>query len=181
MTVFKAYAFENRRRFGSMVVHLGVIVVALGVTGAGAYRIDEQVRVDFGSSTPFQSYTLKAIDRFMQQDPGQVIAGAVIEVWQNDRKLKTLRPSIKVFFHDGMTAQQPVPTPAIFYRFQHDIYLNVNGVVSPDQDFVVLRVVQSPMIVWIWLGGFIMALGTVYSLLPAPERKSQRSLGGVPA
>ncbi|MEZ4631024.1 MAG: cytochrome c-type biogenesis CcmF C-terminal domain-containing protein [Deinococcales bacterium] len=117
VTVFKAYAFENRRRFGSMVVHLGVIVVALGVTGAGAYRIDEQVRVDFGSSTPFQSYTLKAIDRFMQQDPGQVIAGAVIEVWQNDRKLKTLRPSIKVFFHDGMTAQQPVPTPAIFYRF----------------------------------------------------------------
>jgi cytochrome c-type biogenesis protein CcmF len=162
-TVFKQYAFENRRRFGSMIVHFSIIVIALGLMGWGAYRTDQQIRIDFGASAIVGSYELRAIDRFMEQTPQRVSAGAIIEVWQDERYLTTLRPRINVFG----AHQQPVPTPDILYRWNHDLYLSVSSRVGPEDEFVVLRVVQSPFIAWIWLGAVILAIGTAYTLLPS--------------
>ncbi len=177
-SVFKRYAFENKRRFGSMIVHLGVIILALGIVGSGGYRVDEQVKVDFGKSINFQGYELKAIDRFMERTPGRITAGAIVEVWKEENKLATLRPRINVFTPNGentANASQPVPTPDVLYRPMHDVYLNVSGTVDPEQDFVVLRAVQSPLIAWIWLGGLIMFIGTGYALLPNTGRNKKKS------
>ncbi len=176
LEIFKQYAFENRRRFGSMIVHFGVIITALGVMGASAYRVDQQVKVDFGGSTTFQNYELKAIDTFMEQHPGRGTAGANVEVWQNNRKVTTLRPRMNFYIHDGVTSQSPVPTAAVLYRFQHDIYLTLSGSLAPDQDFVILRVIQSPLVMWIWIGGFIMALGTFYCVIPSRRESRQKNL-----
>lgn len=176
LQIFKQYAFENRRRFGSMIVHLGVIITALGIMGASAYRIDEQVKVDFGGSTTFQNYELRAIDTFMEQVPGRGTAGAIVEVWQNDRKVSTLRPRLNFFIHDGVTSQSPVPTAAVLYRFQHDVYLTLSGSLAPDQEFVILRVIQSPLVMWIWIGGLIMALGTIYCMIPSGRESRQKNL-----
>jgi len=170
-TVFRQYASESRRRMGSMIVHLAIVVIALGIAGSGGYRVDEQFRIDIGGSAEFQGYELRAIDRFMEQSPGRIRAGAVIEVWQGERQVTTLRPSVNVF---GGTQTQPVPTPAVHYTLLSDIYLNIAGTVSPDQDFVVLRAVQSPLVAWIWFGTGILVLGTIYSLLPPARALSAR-------
>ncbi|MDZ7703480.1 MAG: heme lyase CcmF/NrfE family subunit [Trueperaceae bacterium] len=176
-TIFKRYAFENRRRFGSMIVHFAVIVMALGVAGSGGYRVDQQVSIEFGSSVPFRGYELHAVDRFMEQTPGRISAGAVIEVWRDGRQVTTLRPRISVFGQN----QQPVPTPAVMYRPLHDLYLNVSGAVGPDQDFVVVRVVQSPLVSWIWFGALLLAAGVAYSLWPNPQPVTRTQKGAVPA
>ncbi len=176
-SVFKHYAFENKRRFGSMVVHLGVIILALGIVGSGGYRVDEQVKVDFGKSLNFQDYELKAIDRFMERTSGRITAGAIVEVWKGEEKLATLRPRINVFTPDSANSarnSQPIPTPDVLYRPMHDIYLNISGTVGPEQDSVVLRVVQSPLIAWVWLGGLVMFMGTGYALLPNTKRNKKR-------
>ena len=168
--LFKQYAFENKRRFGSMIVHFGVIIIALGVVGSGAYRVDEQFRIDFGQSYTFQGYELKAIDKFMEQTPGKVSAGAIIEMYKNGKLITTKRPRINVFPGQQMS----VPTPAVIYLPWHDVYLNIVGTLSPDQSYVSLRAIQSPLVTWIWLGGLIMALGTAYALSPN-GRKVQES------
>ena len=162
-TVFRQYAGESRRRMGSLIVHFAIVVIALGIAGSGGYRVDEQLRIDLGGSAEFQGYELRAVDRFMERTPGRISAGAVIEVWREGRQVTTLRPNVNVF---GGTQTQPVPTPAVHYTLLSDIYLNIAGTVSPDQDFVVLRAVQSPLVAWIWFGTGILVLGTVYSLLP---------------
>lgn len=168
---FVGYAHEGRRRFGSMIVHLGVVVVALGIAGSSGYRIDEQVRIDFGSSVPFRGYTLTAVDRFMERRPGRISAGAIVEVSRGGRVVGTLRPRQNVFTNQP---QQPVPTPAVLYRPLHDLYLNLNSTVGPDSASVVLRVVQSPLIVWVWLGGLLVVLGTGWALTPGPRRARRR-------
>ncbi len=164
--LFKQYAFENKRRFGSMIVHFGVIIIALGVVGSGAYRVDEQFRIDFGQSYTFQGYELKAIDKFMEQTPGKVSAGAIIEMYKNGKLITTKRPRINVFTGQQMS----VPTPAVIYLPWHDVYLNIVGTLSPDQNYVSLRAIQSPLVTWIWLGGLIMALGTAYALSPSGRK-----------
>jgi cytochrome c-type biogenesis protein CcmF len=169
-SVFKQYAFENRRRFGSMIVHFSVIVMALGIAGSGGYRIDQQLRIDLGGSADFRGYELRVVDRFMEATPVRTSAGVEVEVFENGRYLTTLYPRVNVFGAN----QQPVPTPAVLYRFWHDLYLNTSGRLDPNDDFVVLRVVQSPLVAWIWVGGAILALGTLYCLLPAPAPAARR-------
>ena len=54
----------------------------------------------------------------------------------------------------------------------NDVYLNIAGTVSPDQNFIVLRAVKSPLVAWIWAGAVVLVLGTLYSLLP-PARPTK--------
>ncbi|MGL4608884.1 MAG: heme lyase CcmF/NrfE family subunit [Trueperaceae bacterium] len=175
-TVFKQYAFENKRRFGSMIVHFGVIVIALGVMGSSAYRVDRQMNIPFGESVNFQGYTLKAIDKFtdspMEQlqamslegrSPNRISAGAVIEMWQGDRLVKVKRPKLNRFAGQQMV----VATPAVIYLPFYDIYLNIVGEVTPETTSVTIRAVQSPLVTWIWVGGAIMVIGTAYALSPS--------------
>ena len=160
-----------------MVVHLGVVVVALGILGSSAFRIDEQIRIDFGATVAFEGYDLTAADSFMERTPGRISAGAIIEVARDGRPVTTLRPRINQFAGQGMN----VPTPAVHYTLWHDLYLNIASTVGPESSFVVLRVVKSPLVTWIWIGGVIMALGTLYALTPDRRRVAATRREGVGA
>ncbi len=170
--VFAQYASESRRRMGSLIVHFAIIVIALGIAGAGGYRVDEQLRIDLGKSAEFQGYELRAIDRFMQQYPGRIQAGAVVEVWREGRQVTTLRPSVNSYT-SSTRGPQLTPTPDVYYGLWSDVYLNIAGTVSPDQNFIVLRAVKSPLVSWIWIGAFVLIAGTVVSLLPARKVKTR--------
>ncbi len=175
-SVFGQYALENRRRFGSIITHLGVIVIALGIAGSGGYRVDEQVRINIGESAMFKGYELFAQDIFMEQTPGRISSGGVVEVRRGGELVTTMRPQNNLF----AGSQQLVPTPDVYYTPLHDLYLNVSTV-RPGQDHLILRVVQSPLVTWIWVGGFILAFGTVYSLIPQRERKPRTESRAVTA
>ncbi len=184
--LFKQYAFENKRRFGSMIVHFGVIVIALGVVGSGAYRIDEQFNIELGQSHHFQGYDLKALELFREPSVESGIditqvdkigAGVIIEVSRAGKVVDTLRPKINRFINQ----QQNIPTPDVLYTLWHDLYLNIAGTVSPEQSFVTLRAIQSPLVTWIWLGGAIIVLGTAIALSPNGHKISvnHESIEGV--
>jgi cytochrome c-type biogenesis protein CcmF len=164
--VFTRYAYENKRRVGSMVVHFGVIVIALGITGASGYRVDQQLRLEYGAPVPFQGYELVATEPYAERAGGRLSVGVLVDVFQGGAQVATLRPHINVFGE----AQSTVPTASVRYTIGHDLYLSLAGSVDPQQDFVIVRAVQSPMVTWIWIGGLIMALGTGYALSPARER-----------
>ncbi|HHO55994.1 MAG TPA: hypothetical protein ENK21_06360, partial [Trueperaceae bacterium] len=165
-TVFKHYAFENKRRFGSMVIHLGVIVMALGIAGSSAYRIDQQIRIDYGQSANFQGYELRAKEQFMERSPAKISAGSIIEVWKNGKFLTTLRPRINSFGGNPQT----IPTPDIYNTFWHDLFLSVVGEFKAGQTYTAIRAVISPMISWLWFGAFLIILGTIYALSPNKKR-----------
>jgi cytochrome c-type biogenesis protein CcmF len=167
LSVLRQYALESRRRSGSMIVHFGVIVIALGVAGASGYRVDQQMRFDYGEPVAFGGYTLTAVDAFREETPGRMTQGAIVRVAKGGRHITTLRPRINVFGGN----QQSAPTPDVLYTPWHDLYLSLAGDVRPGQQFVVLRVVQSPLVAWIWLGGLILVLGTVWTLLPGAVRE----------
>jgi|TARA_Y100000814_G_scaffold259147_1_gene209155 cytochrome c-type biogenesis protein CcmF len=170
VAILRSYPFENRRRFGSMIVHFGIVVVSLGVMASSAFRIDEQVRLDFGTAVPFQAYELIAIDHFMRRTPRGISAGAEVLIERNGKRLATLRPRLNMFGQNS----QLVPSPAVLYRFQHDLYLSIASTIDPDADFVVIRAIQSPLIAWIWVGGLIVVLGTGFALYPTGETSNHR-------
>ncbi|CAN5449554.1 heme lyase CcmF/NrfE family subunit [soil metagenome] len=170
------YAVENRRRFGSMVVHFGVVVVALGIAGSSGYRTDTQYRAAVGETVAFGGYDLTVTGFFLEDRPDRVSRGATVEVARGGRVLSELRPRVNRFTN----AQQNVETPGVLYRPLEDVYLTVLQI-DEDAGFVVLRAVQSPLISWIWFGGLIIALGTGYALVPQRHREAAPQRGAAPA
>lgn len=164
MSVFRSYAFENKRRFGSMIVHFSIVIIAIGVTGASAYRVDEEARLEFGQPISFQGYTLLATQRYEDITAGRASNGAEVQIYRGDRLVSTLYPRLNQFGRNDMV----VPTPGVLYTPWHDIYLNIAGIVQPGQQFVILHLVQSPLVTWIWIGGLLLVIGTGYSLSPGP-------------
>ncbi|HLR46542.1 MAG TPA: cytochrome c-type biogenesis CcmF C-terminal domain-containing protein, partial [Deinococcales bacterium] len=173
--VFRSYAFENRRRFGSMIVHFAVVVVAVSVMAASAYRVDMEARLDRGVPFEFHGYELTLVEVFEESLVGEARAGAEVEVSRNGRTVKTLRPMLKQFAGQSMT----VPTPGVHYTATQDIYLNVGGNLTPGQDHVIMHIVRSPFVTWIWVGGVLLVFGTAYCLLPsAAERRAAATVAG---
>jgi cytochrome c-type biogenesis protein CcmF len=161
------YANEQRRKVGSMVVHLGVVVMALGILASSAYRTDVQIRLPYGERVAFGTYELEALRPFAEQDLGRTSVGVEVGVIQDGRQLEVLRPRINVFGQNSMA----VATPSVHYTAAHDLYLSVAGAVDPNADAVIMRVVQSPGIIWVWIAGAIMSLGTIWALTPMASRR----------
>jgi cytochrome c-type biogenesis protein CcmF len=171
LSVLWSYAHESRRRVASMVVHLAIVIVALGIAFSSGYRVDQQIRIDFNKSATFQGYTLTPVDRFMERTASRISSGAVVQVSKNGHVITTLRPRTNIFG----SSTQPVTKPAVMYTFSHDLYLNLDNTIGPNTTFVVLRAVYSPLVSWIWFGGLLLVFGTVLSLLPARRRLAERT------
>ena len=79
-------------------------------------------------------------------------------------------------------------TPAVATSPARDVYLALLQV--PDDDNagrIVLRVVVQPLVMWLWIGGAVMLVGTVLAAFPgrrrspiAPVSEPQRGATGAP-
>lgn len=61
------------------------------------------------------------------------------------------------------TQDQPVPTPSVRSRPGGDLYINLQAF-AQDGSNATLRVIQEPLVPWIWAGGMIVVLGALVSL-----------------
>jgi cytochrome c-type biogenesis protein CcmF len=172
-TAFGHYAVENRRRFGSMIVHFGIVVIALGIAGSGGYRTDTQLRATLNEPVPFAGYELTLRQLFQEERPDRISQVALVELLRNGRVVGELRPRINRF--RNRIDEQSVPSPGVRYTLLGDVYLVLNRI-DEDGQSAVLRAVNSPLVSWIWLGTVILAVGTAYALLPQRRLQPQTQL-----
>jgi len=71
-------------------------------------------------------------------------------------------PSLSEFRFGG----QSIGTPSVRVSAADDVYLALQALPEEGSDEVLLRVVVQPLIIWLWIGGTVMALGTVLSAWP---------------
>jgi cytochrome c-type biogenesis protein CcmF len=63
---------------------------------------------------------------------------------------------------------QPTTDVAIHTNFKEDLYVILAGY---DKDFATFKVLVNPLVVWLWIGGGIMVLGTIVVVLPDRRRQ----------
>ena len=156
----------NPRLYGGLVVHIGVVVIAVALAASSGYVTQREVKLDKGESATVRGYTVtylgSQVDRSRAEDERQ---GAV-RIERGGDDLGVYAPAISTFpnFNSG------IGTPSVRTGILQDVYLTL--VSSPTETgAVTLRVQINPMVVWLWIGGGIMALGTALALLPARRRR----------
>ena len=67
-------------------------------------------------------------------------------------------------------AGQTIGTPSVRSTLQDDIALSVLSFPEDADDAVVLRATVQPLILWLWIGGIVMAVGTALAVVPGRRR-----------
>jgi cytochrome c-type biogenesis protein CcmF len=143
---------RNRRRYGGYIVHLGIVLIAIGLAGA-AFRIERQALVAPGETMEVGEYTL-AYGAFLSgETPEKETFAADLEVRRGDDVVARLAPQRN--FHKAQ--QQWQSEVAIRTNPVEDLYVVVT---SFDRDgTAALRAFVNPLTWWIWAGAAVMAGG----------------------
>ena len=157
------------RTNGGMVVHLGVVALAVGLAASESYASDRTVQLAIGETVTIEDHRFTYLEPGIDVDGRQIRVYADIEIdGEPGRPGDVYAPATTSFRQAG---SRPVPTPSVRSGFTEDIYLVLDEVPDPDDDSIRLRVIIRPMVAWMWGGGALMGLGTVLALFPGGRRR----------
>ncbi len=161
---------RNTRRYGGYIIHVGIILMAVGITGS-AFNKDVEAPMPYGASMHIGPYQLTS-QSYTQDDNANFSSEAeIIEVRRDGRDIATMYPSRR-FYKASNQAQSMV---AIRTRPLEDLYLVYAGD-DPTSQQPILHAYLNPLIVWIWIGTLVVVFGILVALLPNRRADATRPL-----
>ncbi|MFV0258414.1 MAG: heme lyase CcmF/NrfE family subunit [Acidimicrobiales bacterium] len=151
------------RTNGGMVVHLGVVIVALGIIASESYKSDRTIPMDVGQTVTVEGHEFRYLEPGADVNDRRVRTFALIEIDGSD----VYAPAMTQFRQSG----QVVGTPSVRAGLREDVYLVLDDVPARTDDAIRLRVVIRPMVSWLWAGGIIMGIGTALAVVPDRRRR----------
>ena len=166
---FSSLVGRNRRRYGGYVVHVSIVLLAIGIVGSSAYDTTRDAQLRPGQSMSVAGYDLRY--RGVEESRGanaQEIR-AVVDVSRDGEQLGTLRPGKNRYF-----AEQQVSNEAAIRSDPlngEDLFLIADQI---DGETVFLRVLVKPLVNLLWIAGFVFLAGAAIALWP--DAREQRRL-----
>ena len=155
---------RNTRRYGGYVVHMGIVIMFIGFTGA-AFNKDATVEVGRGSVTDIGRYQLRIADVQDGENENYIWNKAIVSVSRHGEEIGTMEPERRMY----KASKQPTSEVAIRRRLNEDLYLNFAGM-SNDNTKAVIQAYVFPLVSWIWIGYWVLLLGTLVCLVPPKVR-----------
>jgi len=88
-----AVAVRNRRRYGGYIVHLGLVVLLVGVAGSSSFETKVDRKLEPGESTTVHGYKVTYIQPTVERDDQALIFGAELQVDRDGEKVEFLQPT----------------------------------------------------------------------------------------
>ena len=159
----------NRPRYGGYVVHLSIVLVALGIVGSSFYGVQKDVVLAPGERTSIGGYEVEFLTTTFQAFPDRSESRFLLAAYKDGTRLTALeaRRDFYPAFDISSTQAAIRSTPV------EDLYVVPSSL--QEDGSAGFRIFVNPMIWWIWVAGPVMVLGTVIALWP------QRSPARAPA
>jgi cytochrome c-type biogenesis protein CcmF len=159
---------RNTRRYGGYIVHFGVVVVIIGFAGSAFNQDKESEKgLAYGDKMTIGSYELVCRSYTQDDNPNYASEWAIMDVYQNGKMIDTMTPQ-RLFYK---ASRQASTKPSIRSTFKEDLYLVYEGQNEKGQP--IIKAHLNPLVMWIWLGVWIILGGTALALIPnapAPVR-----------
>jgi cytochrome c-type biogenesis protein CcmF len=151
---------RNTRRYGGYIVHFGVVVILIGISGQAFNQTQEQ-ELAFHQSMNLGPYRIECESYSQDTNPNYDSEYALLNVYR-DGKLVTKMAPEKRFY---AASQQPLTMVANHSTPLWDLYI-VYGGKNPDTGQPIIQAFLNPLVAWIWVGVGIIIFGTVVALVP---------------
>ncbi len=158
----------NRPRYGGYIVHISIILMAIGVVGSTFYETEQEAVLRPGQSTTITDYTLEfeTIDTYELSD--RVVVTAVMGVYRGGNFIGRLTP--EKYYHRSY--EQSVSEVAIRSTLVEDLYVIL--IDSQADGLASFKVLVNPMVKWLWIGGWVFIAGGLLAFWP--ERRKPPAL-----
>ena len=155
---------RHNRRYGGFVVHLGILIVTLGVTGSQAWSVQTETTLRRGEAAELAGYRVRFDGLTATEESNHFKVAGAFTV-SNGRVLSVLRPAKKFY------PQEQSPIAGVDYRlgFGEDVYL-VLGDFARDGSEATVKLQVNRLVSWIWIGGAVLTLGALLAILPDRKR-----------
>jgi cytochrome c-type biogenesis protein CcmF len=157
---------RGRRRYAGLTVHIGLALLAIGITASSNLAEQTQVTLRTGESTVFADHTLRYAGLETDQQAQRVVLTAKVEVSGSG----PLTPRMNLY----PAASEPIGSPSIHRGVLRDLYASVISL-QDDGNSATFRFYRNPGITWLWIGGAVMALGCAAAAWPARRRRAEEA------
>ena len=151
----------NRPRYGGYIVHLGIAMLAVGVTASSFFSVQRDIAMIPGDVASFGDYTFRYVGAVHTVHPDRAESIAAFDVWKGQQltgRMEAFRafyPTFQIASTKGAIRSTPI----------EDFYIVPSEFGADDQ--AVFRVLINPMVWWMWASGPVLVLGILVGLWPS--------------
>jgi len=162
---------RNRRRYGGYVIHLGVVLMAIGIIGIEVFQTETQGTIAQGESISLGNYaiTYDSLANFDTND-GRNVARAVVTVYKNGDAVGELYPRRDYYYE----SQQPMTIPGVRSTWEDDFYVLLVDWQPVSTIGATFKIYHNPLVNWLWIGGLAFSLGTLIAAWPDKDPDTSR-------
>jgi cytochrome c-type biogenesis protein CcmF len=151
---------RNTRRYGGYFVHVGVVIVIIGLAGS-AFNRSEEKELALHDKLAIGPYTLECVGFTQDSNANYNSDYALLEVSKDGKRQFQMTPEKRIYLASG----QPQTMVAIHSVPGWDLYVVYEGA-NPDTDQPIIKAFLNPLVSWIWIGVLLMIFGTLVALTP---------------
>ena len=162
-----------RRRYGAILVHLGVILMSVGIIGLEGLQQEMQSQLKIGESLKVGGYQFQYDGlKIHEEEDGIVEIEAIVSITREGNPVVELHPQRQIYTQMGLAVTQP----AVKSTLALDLYSILVDWVEEPESVVTLRILVTPLVKWLWIGAGVLAFGTVCAAWPVRKKKETDSL-----
>ena len=150
------------RANGGMIVHIGVVVIAVAFAASHSFGHRTEVTFTPGQSRTFSGHTITYLGTSQVSHPNRQAEEASVRI-----DGKVYRPAISQYVGGGSA----IGTPSVRSTPKDDVYVTLDDAPQKAGGAATLGVIVQPLIMWLWIGGGIIAIGTLMAAWPGRRRR----------
>jgi cytochrome c-type biogenesis protein CcmF len=159
-------ATRNRRRYGGYLAHVGICVMAVAIAVSATLGSDRTATLLPGETLTLGAYTItydQLVRERLASDP------RVIETRAELTLAGPQSGAIATALRDYPNSSTAIATPVVRTALGEDLYVTLLAY-NPATQTATIRVFINPLVMWIWAGGAIVALGALFAIWPDRRR-----------
>ena len=170
---FVRLILANRPRYGGYIVHVGILLFAMGALAVLVYPQSVETQLKRGETAALDDYTVTYREMTRYETVGKKVYALSLDITKGGKSIGTMTPE-KYFprYYDN-----PVTEVAIRSNPLEDLYIIPSGW-TEDGATVNLKIIINPLAQWLWIGGAVVIAGTV--IAGWPEREMRRKTAPAP-
>ncbi len=162
-------ARRNPRRYGGYLIHLSMVVMAIGILGMQVYQTTTQKTLAVGQNMELAGYTLRydSLAQFTYTD-GRYVTRAVMSVFRGGQYLGDLYPR-----YDNYPDGQPVTIAGVRSTLSDDLYVVLVNWENVSEAQAPFKVYHNPLVNWLWIGSLMFIFGFLVAAWPVREKENR--------
>jgi len=159
-SAFWGLVWRNKRRYGGYIVHIGIVLVFIGIMGSTGFKTKSEQSLAQGESFQIGSYDVMYAERFSEQKRNAHHEGVKLVVTNAGKEVATLTPALAFYPQKN---QQTTSELDIHSTFLQDLYASLSEIANDGRAAITFYI--TPLVGLIWLGCWVMLAGATIAVL----------------